>query len=370
MIRQLLVGMTAVCSLWSEQVFTLENTNYTLSQPLAENGKRVLLNYDRFRMTGNAQEEEWFVTAIADVEHYLGRDYVYSESYDDLSQADADVPFKTQTRKHRYGEGEYYAELYRLYGGYTDERQRISLGLQKVSMGVGRIWNPTDLFNPINPLALEPDEVFGVFALSYTYSMSDLSEATVVAAQCQDHSFKYAGRIKGYVQFADMGVDVIKADDAAMIAYEIEGGLMQSGIALRSEGGWFEEKVLNREFFQGLVGADYAFENSLILAGEWLYSSKTFTQDEREQSGLKENLTGSNSYIGITATYEFDPLFMGSVAGIASIDDQSFYIAPSFAYSLSDDASLGVGAMLYAGDTGTEFGDRGKTYYLKLQVTF
>ena len=56
---------------------------------------------------------------------------------------------------------------------------------------------------------------------------------------------------------------------------------------------------------------------------------------------------------------------------IYSIDDQSSFISPVVEYSLSDDASIALGAMLYTGDDQSEFGSiDGNTYYLRLKATY
>ena len=349
-----------------------ENSNFTLSTPLEGSGSREPVNYDRFRTTLSLHEGTWFATAIGDIENTLGQDYIGSAGYRAADAVRSDTPFATRTGTANYGEGEVYAQLYRLYGGFVDAKHRVSFGLQKVSMGVGRIWNPTDLFNPKNPLALEPDEVYGVFSLAYTYTLGELSQVTVVAAERRDHSFKYAGRIKGYFEVADMALNLVEADDVRMVGYELEGELKESGVELRSEGGWFDDKLLDRRFFQGLVGADYAFANSFTIAGEWLYSSETF---EREialslPAGAPDNLVRSQGYGGITMGYEFDALTYGSFTTVVSGDDGSWFISPLVSYSLSDDATLGVGALLYAGADGSEFGDYGQTWYLNVKVTF
>lgn len=373
MIRLLLIPvlLTSIVNA-SDYETSFENSNFTLSTPLNGTGKQELFNYNRFRITEHIREENWFITAIGDVENYLGQDYIESASYQVASQVRTDTPFSTQTGAHKYSEGEFYAQLHRLYMGYANEKHRVSVGLQKVSMGVGRIWNPTDLFNPKNPLALEPDEVFGVFSAAYTYSPSELSELTGVVAERADHSFKYAGRFKGYLEVMDVALNVVKADDVLMLGYELEGELLSTGVELRSEGGWFEDKLLKKSFFQGLIGADYAFENSLILTGEWLHSSKTFTQELALSipSGMPSNLVRSYDYVGVSLAYEFDALLYGSLSQIRSVDDESFYLSPSLSYSLADDMTLGLGAMLYSGKGGSEFGDYGQTYYLNVKVTF
>lgn len=373
MIRLLLLSVLLAYALEAvEFETTFENSNFTLSTPIDGNGERTLVNYNRFRLIESIQEGDWFVTAIGDIENYLGEKYLNSASYQAFSSVRSDTPFSTQTSAHDYGEGEVYAQIHRLYGGYADGKHRVSLGLQKVSMGVGRIWNPTDLFNPRNPLALEPDEVYGAFSLVYTYSPNDLSQITAVAAQRADESFKYAGRIKGYLDVADVALDVIFSDDVTMLGYELEGELFDTGVELRSEGGWFDDKLLEAKFFQALFGADYSFENSLILVGEWLHSSKTFKEELAlgVPSGAQNNLVRAKDYLGSTLGYEFDALLNGTMAGIISADDGSFYLSPILSYSLADDMTLALGAMLYGGEKESEFGDLGQTYYLNFKVTF
>lgn len=354
---------------------TFENSNFTLNTPIDNTKKNKFYNYNRFRTTISLYEDNWFFTSIADVENYLGKKMINSSSYLTNKNTNADTPFATQTSTTNYGDGEYKAKLYRMYGGYVDDKNRVSLGLQKISMGVGRIWNPTDLFNPKNPMALEPDEVYGAFSLLYTYALSDLSQITTVVAEQENHNLKYVGRIKGYVGFADIGLNLISSNDASMIGYEIESELFETGIAMRSEGGWFEDKILKEEFFQGVIGADYTFANSFTLAVESLYSSQKFSKTQLSSTDLlnspiSNNLMKSKNYLGATLGYEFTPLLYGNLTTIMNSDDESFYIAPSLSYSLDDDMSLLFGAMVYDGIEKSEFGNLGETYYLNFKVTF
>ncbi len=371
--KRSIAGIVAATALWGASVeSTVENSNFTLSLPLDSSGERVWYNYNRLRGTFHLREENWFLTAIGDIDNHLGQDFIHSPEYALLSSLEPDTPFRIQSDPYRYGEGEVMGQLYRLYGGYADETHRLSVGVQKVSFGVGRIWNPTDLFNPKNPFALEPDEVYGIFGASYTYSFGDLSQVSAVAAQRADQSFKYAGRIKSNVELVDMALSAVSADDMGMIGYEIEGELLDTGIELRSEGGWFDDKLLGQRYVQALFGADYGFANSLTLAAEWLHTSRTFENAILLglPSGSAQNLVRSRDYFGVSGGYQVDPLLYGSFAGIVNGTDGSFYMTPSLSYSLDDDMSVKAGAMLYGGSSGSEFGGRGETYYLNFKVTF
>ena len=154
--------------LMAEFTQRIENTNFTLSQGsvLPEDSSTYLYNYDRLRYRADYTHENYFFTFIGDGVNYLGSEYVNAQSFVYLELLHAGVPFKTQSTFHSYDGGSAYAKLYRMYGGYEDEENRVVLGFQNISMGVGRLWNPTNLFNPRNTYSLEPDEVFGVLAVS------------------------------------------------------------------------------------------------------------------------------------------------------------------------------------------------------------
>jgi len=373
MIRLLLLAFfsTTIVLAVSPEV-TFENSNFTINRPIDSTKEKTLYNYNRFRLTASIHQDNWFFTSIGDIENYLGKEIISSTPYLLNRRIEADTPFSTQTGLSNYGRGEYSGKLYRLYGGYVDAKHRISFGLQKISMGVGRIWNPSDLFNPKNSLSLEPDEVYGVFSLVYTYSINDLTQITKVIAEQKNHNFKYASSIKGYVEVVDLALNLISSDDSSMLGYEIEGEIFDTGFALRSEGGWFEDKILKEEFFQDIVGADYTFENSLSLTSEWLYSSKNFSKEQIVSTSLsmQNNLMRSKSYAGLVIGYEFDVLLYGNLLGITNTNDRSFYIAPSLRYSLDDDMTVQIASMLYDGKDGSEFGDIGQTYYVNFKVTF
>ncbi len=331
----------------AEFIGTIENSNFTLSQEALDD-KTYLYNYDRFRLRGDYLQTNLFATLIADGVNYYGDQYTNTQAFEFLKQQQSDTPFKTQTPFHEYDNGAVYAKLYRLYGGYEDNFNRIVLGLQNIAMGVGRIWTPTNIFNPVNTYALEPDETFGVFALAYTRHLSNTSKLTLVASQRADYSFKYALQYKTYFDFADFGLDMIHSNEIDMIGYEIEGNVVDTGIEARSEGAYIKSDL--DDFFQGIVGADYAFVNGITLTTEALYSSKTFSYAQmlsNTQSEIATNLVRSRFYAAASATYSFTIYLDGSLLYIENFDhDEGSFVAPNINYTLNDYNTLSAGALL------------------------
>ncbi|WP_428737342.1 hypothetical protein [Sulfurimonas sp.] len=359
---KLLFFLVLASLLHAEFINKVENSNFTLSQD-ALNDKTYLYNYDRLRLRSDYIQENFFATLIADGVNYYGDSYTNSLDFAYIKQQKSDTPFKTQTSFHTYDNGAIYAKLYRLYTGYEDDFNRIVLGLQNITMGVGHIWTPTNIFNPVNTYALEPDETFGVFALSYTRHFSDTSKLSCVVSQRADDSYKYALQYKAYFNFADFGVDILHSDDTDMIGYEIEANVADTGIEARSEGAYINNNL--GEFFQGIVGADYAFVNGITLTTEALYSSKTFPYSQillNSNSEITPNLVNSYFYAAVSLTYSFNIYLDGSLLYIESFNKNvGRFVAPNLTYTLNDYNSFSAGALLEK---------HSDTYYFKWVLAF
>ncbi len=380
-----LLSVLTTIALWADLDATVTNTNFTVSQPslFAGDTQRELYNYDRLRLRSDFTSDGFFVTFIGDVVNYLGHDYINSPSFQYVKQLEADVAFATQTRYHDYYEGTVYAKLYRLYGGYEDESNRIVAGLQNITMGVGRIWTPTNLFNPRNTYALEPDETFGVAAFTYTRHLNTTSDLTVVASQKADYTFKYAARLKSFQAYGDIALNLVSSDSTLMIGYELEGNLGETGVEVRSEGAYIKNSAIDENitgetgsvaFYQGIVGADYGFENGITVIGEALFSSRDFSYEEiflNLDAEIAPNMVFSKFYLGATASYAFNLFLDGSLTYIESFNEQnSRFIAPAVTYTLNDYNTFTFGAMLLNGPRGSEFGSFSNTYYFRYALTF
>ncbi len=372
-------------ALFADLEYTITNTNFTISQGtiIPSLDKRYLYNYNRLRLQTDYTYDNFFMTFIGDGVNYLGNEYITSADFSYIRELEADTPFKTESAYYDYYEGNIYAKLYRMYGGYEDEDNRIAMGLQNITMGVGRLWNPTNLFNPRNTYALEPDETFGVAAIAYTRHLSETADLRVVASQKKDYSFKYAGSFKAFLEFGDVGVNVVSSDKTLMVGYELEGNLGETGVEVRSEGAYIKNSaiVFNRagetakeSFYQGIIGADYGFENGITLIAEALYSSKTFDYEEillNLNSEIAPNLLFSNFYLGCSISYAFNIFLNASLTYIESFDNEnSHFFSPTLTYTLNDFNSFTLGAMLQDGSSGSAFGAFEDSYYLRYELSF
>jgi len=240
--------------------------------------------------------------------------------------------------------------IYRAYLSYRGEKTLLVAGKQRIPFGVGRIWNPIDVFNPIDATAIEPDEREGTDALRGEYSLGALAIADATVA-----SEKAAARVKGYLDFADCAI-VVEADnttDLVITGWELEGELWDTGIEARSEGGVFYDRQAEESSLNLIVGAEYGFANSLDLTVEYLYA------------GLP-----GDTEIGLSAGYQLNMLTYLSCLVIINLRDESFFLAPAVEYSLSDEMTLNLGYSARQGDALTEFGEGDDTLWLKWFVHF
>jgi len=265
--------------------------------------------------------------------------------------------------------------IYRAYLQYRGMKHFWSVGKQRIPLGVGRIWNPIDIFNPINVEAIEVEERIGTDAIRYEYALGELSYIDVTVARD-----KGAVEVKGYLKdvdvglvglwdedadqfFTDRGLDdqlpgtgIERLDEGSsqdIIGWEIEGELPETGIELRSEGGSFHNRESGERHTEFIVGAEYGFENSLTLLGEYKYSDET---------GI--------DHFGAQANYQPAMLWICNLLVITNLDDQSGFVSPFLEYSLSDEMTLSAGAFFYFGGDDDEFGREPDRYYLRWFVHF
>jgi len=362
----LFLGVTA----FADMSYNVNNTNFTISQ------EDLVYNYNRLRLESDYTDENFYIKFIGDGVNYLGEQYINSLEFAFRKRLNADTPFQTQTPFYDYKSASAYAKLYRFYGGYEDESNNITFGLQNIAMGVGKFWTPTNIFNPYNTYALEPDETFGVMALSYTRNLTSTSSASVVVSQREDKSLKYALRYKAFVEVADIALDIVSSNDTKMIGYEVQGNLAQTGIEVQSEAAYIETKLKGaadekEEFYQMTLGADYGFENGVVATVEALYSSQTFSNAvvlANYDSEVIANLVDSNYYGAMGLSCEFSLFLSGSMSYIQSFNKSNLkFFAPTLTYTINDYNSLSVGAMMQESVAKSLYGDR---YYLKYSLSF
>lgn len=240
--------------------------------------------------------------------------------------------------------------IYRGYLQYRGQTHLWTIGRQRIPFGVGRIWNPVDVFDPIDFQAKEMDERRGTEAIHYEYALGQLANLDLTGAK-----EKLAARLKGYLEVADLALVTVWDDDndRDMIGWEMAGEIGETGLEVRSEGGSFHDRRRHARYTEFIVGAEYGFSNSLTVLGEYKYN------DDNQLD-----------YLAAQLSYQFSMLWSGQVLGIVNLDDHGSFITPTFNYSAADEITINGGALIYHGGSDDEFGSQADQVFLRLFIHF
>jgi len=258
--------------------------------------------------------------------------------------------------------------IYRLYLTYTDDLISLTAGRQRIAMGVGRIWNPEDVINPINPVSIERTERTGVDAVKMDFSInafSNISFIYVKKLSGEGYILKGRSKLKGY-DLSVMGSRI--GHDDYMIGFDFSGYIEGSGF--RGEATYtFDDK--RDDFLRFVLSWDYTFPDTFYILMEYLYNGGNI-KDENIfiQPYLNEITTKNQNFWGIELGYDITPLFRADNLLIFDVDDKSYFINPSLKYNIFEDMDVMIGALLFEGDDKSEYGKFSHLYYAQMQFYF
>ena len=124
------------------------------------------------------------------------------------------------------------------------------------------------------------------------------------------------------------------------------------------------------------IGATYTFPNDIYLHGEFLYNSAGTTGNAGGFINLftkpynAKNLSPAKYSLFGDISYPITPLIQLDLSSIFNPSDKSFYIGPFVDISLTDSIYLLFAGQFFFGNPGTEWGDFGEFYYLRLKWNF
>ncbi len=269
--------------------------------------------------------------------------------------------------------GSYYARhrLYRasvtLSSGETDVR----IGRQRIAWGTGRFWSPLDLLNPISPIALEREERPGVDAVLAERKLGALSRLAAVYAP-QSSGRDSSAAALWHANAAGVDYSLVAGRFARErvagldLATQIGGAGLRGELtqARRGDGGGYR---------RALLALDYAFANTLTLAGE-LYYNGAGASDRASYdfaslfAGRIQNV--GRRYFGGYLGYEITPLLKWTNYLVVNLGDRSRFFSPSLSWSLKTNLDLTLGAQWFGGGAGSEYDRLRDLYFAQLQWFF
>lgn len=243
-------------------------------------------------------------------------------------------------------------KIYRAYGTWTDDELTVIVGRQRVAWGQTRIWNPTDLFNPVSPFVIESGERLGIDALSIEHSFGPLSSVHVVYGPGRTSSDETAGaRVRGNIKGYDLSIIFGEFRQKEVYGLDFAGSVGESGV----RGEWTrtdpsDSPAGGEDYDRLVLSVDHSFPSTLYVLVEYLYNEGAVGRNAplaalTNFSG--EIVTRNRRFLAANVGYEFHPLIRGSVTSIYDKDGEGFFTSPSVSYNIKQSVDLTLGAQLF-----------------------
>lgn len=259
----------------------------------------------------------------------------------------------------------------RAYVTYSTGQLDVTAGRQRIAWGTGRAWNPTDLFNPFNPLEIDKEEKTGTDAVSAIYSLSDVTRTSLVYnVRNTWASSSVAIKHQTTINDIDYSVMAAKVKEDTVFGFDFAGALEEIGV--HGEATYTQSKNFPN-YLRYVIGADRTFSNNFTIMGEY-YFNGTGSQNPlqynyaRLLSGEVTNL--AQNYLMLGTNAEITPLIMLNTSWIKNLDDGSYSLGPRMSYSYAENITISGGLYIFGGVKGTEYGSYPAMYYMQLGYYF
>lgn len=247
------------------------------------------------------------------------------------------------------------------------------IGRQRIAWGSGRIWNPTDMFNPINPANFNKIEKDGADAVSLKLYLGNFTDLQFVYNPADEFRLNNgAVRFRSNFKTYDFSIMTGYFDQRIIIGGDFAGNVFKAGFrgeAILSA----NEKQFSSNFVKYIFGLDYQFNPKFYGLVEYHYNGEG--QKDKQDYELERLLAGeilnlNKSYLYLLATYFVHPLISSSFGYNANLIDGSGFVNGIATLSLSENLYANLGLLFpYAGGF-DEYWYYSKAIYLSIEYYF
>lgn len=267
----------------------------------------------------------------------------------------------------------------RMYVDFVSGQWQVRAGRQRLNWGISMVWNPNDIFNTFNYFDFDYEERPGTDALKVQYYTGAASSAELVWQAGKNWDEMALGALYRFNKFGfDWQVLGGYMRDDAVFGAGWSGNI--GGAGFRGEATWFQHKGNFADTAGQIVAsvsADYMFDNSLYLSTGLLFNNQGTTGKAarpllfiNNQDLSAKTLTPSKTELFFQISYPFTPLLSADFSAIVNPFDGSWYSGPALTYSLAQNIDAMLSSQLFFGDKGTEYGDVGQLFYLRIKWSF
>ena len=240
--------------------------------------------------------------------------------------------------------------IYRGYVEYIDDNHQLGIGKQTIPIGIGTLYSPLNIFNPLDATSLEAEERSALSVAKYEYAINELSTFLFVY-----NEEIITLRLKYFIDSVDIGLVAMKntqdGKNEQILGYELEARLFESSWDLKSEAMIIKDDNATEQKI--MVGFNYGY-NDFTLSTEYFYDS--FSKSDEIAANL---------------FYQIDGYWTFMFTDIYYIDTKQEFAMPSIQYSLSDNHSLRFGAVIgYNLDDKTPNELESDSYFVQLVLNY
>lgn len=270
-----------------------------------------------------------------------------------------------------------YSSIDRLNVFFSTDDFEIQLGRQRINWGVNLVWTPNDIFNSSSYLNFDYEEKPGSDAIRGQYYFDYSSSLEYV------YKLDYLDRVTSSLMYRfnewdyDFQTFVGIMEDDYVFGGGWSGNILSSNVS--GELTYFRDKENFSDTTGQVVaslGWTYTFAADFFVHAEFLYNSTGKTGKAGGIGNLLENgynaknLSPAKYSLFGEIAYQLNPLVRLDFSGIINPSDKSFYLGPFASFSISQTIDMLFAGQFFFGDSGTEWGDYGTFYYLRLKWSF
>ncbi|NNG27309.1 MAG: hypothetical protein HKM87_07260 [Ignavibacteriaceae bacterium] len=283
-----------------------------------------------------------------------------------------------------------YLEIDRLWLDWYTQDLQVTVGRQRVAWGTAWVWNPTDIFNPLDVLDFDYEERPATDAIRLQYYTGAVTKLDIAYKPAKDpgnqilaglwsinnwnYDFNFiAGmRFKRWLAGFSWAGDILDAGFRGEVLVseapnkpDTNSIFMALGESSLSS---FDKPIVTVS-----LSGDYTFPNTFYIHTEILYNNNGKTTNtfyflgEASKMGM---LTAARWSVYQEFAYDITPLLRGTLFGIFNPTDKSYVIIPSFSYSLITNLDVFFIGLFFSGDQFTEFGEYGTNINIRFKYSF
>jgi hypothetical protein len=308
------------------------------------------------------------------------------------------------------GSYQYRHRLYRAWAAVESEQAMLRFGRQRVAWGSAKLWNPTDVLNPYEPVSVERDERRGTDALYARAALGTGSQAE--AAWGLGDRWASSDLLARWTMIAAPAP--WGATDVSVLGGHVAGSTASwmGGLDAAADlwgGSWHAEWTYTEmrrappaapppprvpglpvlpppapardKFWRLAAGYEYTFSASPPVRGlkdAWVLAEyyhngagepDTGRYDPARLLGGREVALGTD-YAGWGYRQDLHPLVKVELYVLVNLNDGSHFVGPSLDWNAMESLHLAAGLQRFGGGPPTEFGRLANILYLQAQYYF